>query len=267
MPSKPITQQLDKDGVWYKMFKNAVCTSVDVVDKSVFPTTNMDNTAIYYCDRHANPDVDFCTKFNVNNNSYEIMNTYEKLFVDCMNRFYNSFDDGKKHNIKILIGWDRRSANKYVKKINSDKYYLNVNRAGNPPGGDQIWMSGTLKSMGVLNAEEEINDLKERTAEVNVIECPNKQYGENLKELIINGKVLRYGLWLTRVDRHIYPAQFKYVPNINYDKLVGETARDLDKSLLLACGFTNDDAEKVLDYLNDFDFTQSRNDMVREYDG
>ena len=24
MPSKPITQQLDKEGIWYKMFKNAV---------------------------------------------------------------------------------------------------------------------------------------------------------------------------------------------------------------------------------------------------
>ena len=51
MPSKPIVIQL-KDP-WYSIFKNAVCTNIEVVNKSTFPNTNMDKTAIYYCDRNA----------------------------------------------------------------------------------------------------------------------------------------------------------------------------------------------------------------------
>ena len=51
MPSKPIIQQLDKDGVWYKMFMNAVCTDVEVVKKGTFKNTTMDDTAIYYIAR------------------------------------------------------------------------------------------------------------------------------------------------------------------------------------------------------------------------
>ena len=48
MPSKPIIQQLDINGVWFKMFKKAVCTDIQTVSKKMFPNITMDNnTAIY----------------------------------------------------------------------------------------------------------------------------------------------------------------------------------------------------------------------------
>ena len=74
---------------------------------------------------------------------------------------------------------------------------------------------------------------------------------------MLNGFVLRYSLWLKQGDRHIYQPQFRYVPDIDYTNI------DTDEKLLSECGFTSDEIEKVMNYLKDFDFTQSRNDFVR----
>ena len=41
MPSKPITQQLDTNGIWYNMFKTAVCTNVETVKQGTFKNTNI----------------------------------------------------------------------------------------------------------------------------------------------------------------------------------------------------------------------------------
>ena len=85
MPSKPITSQLDKNGIWYNMFKNAVCTDVTTVKKGTFPNTNMDDTAIYYIDRK--PGAKFCIKFNVDEALYTaIDDDAHKLFIDKMNK-------------------------------------------------------------------------------------------------------------------------------------------------------------------------------------
>ena len=74
---------------------------------------------------------------------------------------------------------------------------------------------------------------------------------------MINGKVLRYGLWLTQTNQNIYTAQFRYVPDVDY------TTIDTDEKLLKMCGFTSDEIVQVMKYLNDFDFSQNRNELVR----
>ena len=76
-------------------------------------------------------------------------------------------------------------------------------------------------------------------------------------QLSLNGKVLRYGLWLTQTNQNIIQAQFKYVPDIDYTEI------DTDEKLLSVCGFTNDEILQLMKYLNDFDFSQNRNDIVR----
>ena len=77
---------------------------------------------------------------------------------------------------------------------------------------------------------------------------------------MINGLVLRYSLWLTQIDQAIYQAQYKYVPDIDYTEI------DTDEKLLSKCGFTELEVEKVMIYLKDFDFTQNRNNIVRDFE-
>ena len=51
------------------MFKNAVCNNIDVIPKEMFKDTNMEDIAIYYCDRHETPE-NYCKKLDVNNIIY-----------------------------------------------------------------------------------------------------------------------------------------------------------------------------------------------------
>ena len=257
MPSKPITSQLDKNGIWYNMFKNAVCTDVTTVKKGTFPNTNMDDTAIYYIDRK--PGAKFCIKFNVDEALYTaIDDDAHRLFIDKMN---------KVKSIEIKTN-TRSSKDEELKKVILDsalnsledgKYYFNVSRAGVKPGdGEQIWLSGDFVDVDILNKEDEENFIKNiHTGEKNIIECPNQEYGKNLKTLMMKGYVLRYGLWLTQTNQHIYQAQFKYVPDKDY------TTIDTDEKLLSVCGFSDDEIKVVMKYLKDFDFTRNRNDVVR----
>lgn len=258
MPSKPIIKQLEDP--WYSMLVNAVCTNITVVSKNMFPNTTMENTAIYYCDRTIPEDQiedSYDKKLDVDDRIYDILPDVGKLFVDKIGKMsslniFSTYKLSKRNEESILNGIKKKIDN------NNTKYYLNVSRSGVKPGdGAQIWFSGTLEKESVKTADEEKEFILTHRKTKNIIICPTKEYGENLKNLMINGKVLRYSLWLTQVKQDILQAQFKYVPDKNY------TSIDTDEKLLAACGFTSDEIEKVMNYLKDFDFTQNRNDMVR----
>ena len=254
MPSKPITSQLDKNGIWYNMFKNAVCTDVEVVKKDTFKNTTMDDTAIYYIDRK--PGAKFCIKFNVDEALYTaIDDDAHRLFIDKMNKvkpieIKTNTRSSKDEELKKVI------LDSALNSLEDGKYYLNTNRANGALGAKLI--SGDLFDIDVLNKEDEENFIKNiHTGEKNIIECPNQEYGKNLKTLMMKGYVLRYGLWLTQTNQHIYQAQFKYVPDKDY------TTIDTDEKLLSVCGFSDDEIKVVMKYLKDFDFTRNRNDLVR----
>ena len=257
MPSKPITQQLDKEGIWYKMFKNAVCIDIKIVKKGTFQNTKMDDTAIYYCDRNALPD-DYDKQLDVDDKIYNAISNEGKLFIDKMSKM-------KQLKSFMICGTasKEKDIDDFIKKSKNDKWYFNVNAAGVKPGeGEQIWISGLLAKENIHTQDEELEFSKVYDkSKRNIIECPTKEYGENLKNLMINGKVLRYGLWLTQTNQNIYTAQFKYVPDVDY------TTIDTDEKLLSVCGFSNDEIMKILNYLKDFDFKTSRNDTIRDYTG
>lgn len=251
MPSKPITHQIDKE--WYDMLKNAVCYDIEVVNENVFEGTKMDRVAIYYCDKTKSPE-EYCEKLDIDKSLYNSLDDEGRMFIDIMCKF---------KPLKIFIGWDRRRKDAYPNMIDMDKYYLNVSRANGSINAQ--WLSSTLNKYPVMTGAEEIEDLKNRTAVVNVIKCPNKLYGEKLKALMSEGKVLRYALWINQIDQNMCTKVFQYVPDIAYDKLIGSTPKALDKSLLLTCGCSEDKADKILNYLDTFDFEKSRNDMVRNF--
>ena len=255
MPSKPIIQQLDINGVWFKMFKEAVCTDIQTVKKGTFKNTNMDATAIYYCDRKIKDTEKYCKKLDVEDILYSSISDEGRLFIDGFQKFYNK---GNK-SIKPLIGWDRRNKDSYPKLIKSGHYYLSVNRAYGALGAN--WISGELEKLGILDSDNEIFDLEDRTKQINIVDCPNENYATNLRKLMIDGLVLRFSLWLTQDDRNMQNKVFKYVPAIDYTEI------DTDEKLLSKCGFSDDEIMKILNYLKDFDFKTSRNDTIRDYTG
>ena len=248
MPSKPITKQLSSE--WYNMFKNAVCNRVEVMDKGVFKGTNMDNTSIFYCDRNDKPE-NYCKKLDVDKVIYNMIDS------DAHRLFLKMFDEIEQMYITIPYGSkenkDKEIENVYI-KTKEDKFYLNVNRAG---GFGAKWLSGTLEKVDILTKDDEIEFSKKHTKKKNIIECPTKEYGYNLKNLMVNGLVLRYALWLTQRNQNIANPQFKYVPDLDYTNI------HTDEELLSVCGFTPEEIEKMMDYLKHFDFSKNRNDVVR----
>ena len=263
MPSKPIVQQLDDK--WLNIFKTAVCTNIEVVKKGTFKNTNMDATAIYYCDRKASPD-DYDKQLDVDKKIYNMFDDEgHKSFINIFEKMkpLQIFRACKMYGKTLTPTEFENEVKKVYNKMSDDKYYLFVNRARNKPEqkGDTQLISGNLTDIGVLQRDDAVQFIRDHKGEKNIIECPNKKYGENLKNLMINGYVLRYALWLTQTNQHIYQIHYRYIPNIDYTNV------DTDEKLLSECGFTLDEIEKVMNYLKDFDFTQNRNDMVREYDG
>ena len=248
MPSKPITKQLSSE--WYNMFKNAVCNRVEVMDKGVFKGTNMDNTSIFYCDRNDKPE-NYCKKLDVDKAIYNAIDS------DCHRMFIDKV--GKMESMKIdmfIHDGLEKSLKKTINDIEkTNGYYLNVNRAG---GFGAKWLSGTLKKVDILDKKSEITFCKEHPVRMNIFLCPNKEYGENLKRLMVDGRVLRYGLWLTQINQDIITPQFKYVPDLDYTNI------HTDEELLSVCGFTPEEIEKMMYYLKHFDFSKNRNDVVRK---
>ena len=248
MPSKPIVAQLEDK--WFNVFKNAVCTHIEVVSKAAFPNTTMDKTAIYYCDINASPN-DYDKQLDVDKKIYNAIDAEgHRLFIDGMKKM-----ESLKISIPVGSKTKEDDLENVKKKTKDDKWYLNVSRANGAFGAQ--WVSGVLAKEDVKTRDEEIKFCEIHNKTKNIIECPTKEYGENLKSLMINGLVLRYSLWLTQTNQHILPGQFKYVPNVNYGEIHN------DSELLSACGFSEDEIKVVMKYLKDFDFTRNRNDVVR----
>ena len=253
MPSKPIVVQLQEP--WLSVFKNAVCNKIEVVGKDVFKGTDMDNTAIYYCDKNDDPK-NYCKKLDVDKVIYNMIDSdVHRLFIDKMDRM-------SELKIYFIFGsktYYEDNLNNFIEKSNIEKFYLNVNRATRKPGGETQWLSDTLEHINILSRDEEIEFCKKHTKRKNIIECPTKEYGYNLKNLMLNGLVLKYSLWLVQDNQAVYQAEFKYVPDVNYSKI------NTDEDLLSACGFTPEEIENTMDYLKNFDFSKNRNDVIREY--
>lgn len=250
IPSRPITEQISDE--YYKMFKNAVCNGVEVVSKEVFKNTQMDNTAIFYCDRNESPE-NYCRKLDVDYNVYNFIDD------DCHRMFIDKVGKMKSMKMDMFI---HDGLEKSVKKTLNDiektnGYYLNVNRANGSFGAR--WLSGTLEKVDILDKKQEITFCKEHPVTMSIFLCPNKEYGQNLKRLMVEGRVLRYGLWLTQSSKWINTQQYKYFPQLDYTNI------QTDEDILKECGFTESEIVKMVEYLNGFDFKQSRNDLIRSY--
>lgn len=243
MPSKPLVEETECNN----MLRNAVCTSVDVMPKEIFPTTDMECTAIYRINRKA-PKESYCRRLDVEQIVYNMIdNPCHRLYIDKMKGGLKMYSHVHGNSIQEI--------NKAKMSITDEGFYLNINRAnGNCDGR---WLSGYLSNIPLFDRDGEIDFITGKM--YNIIFCPNNTYGENLKRLL-RCPVLRYGLWLTQSNRFLLDNQFRYFPDIDY------TTIDTDEGILRECGFTEDEIEKMMEYLNNFDFSQNRNDMIRDFE-
>ena len=253
MPSKPITEQLGDP--WYSLFKNAVCVDVEVVDKSAFPGTVQDNTAIYYIDVNADKD-DYCKKLDVNNQIYNMFSdSGHILFIDGWDRYFSN--DNNKH-LKPAFSFDDRKPEAYIAKLKDNKYYLNINIAGIKPGqGIPNWISSEFDKLGIRDSKSEAELFTPDETRKQVIECPNIEYGENLRELFKTSLIFRYSLWLTQIKQSLGSQNFKYIPDIDYTNIHS------DEDILSVCGFSKDEITQIMTYLRAFKFNKNRNKCVR----
>ncbi len=240
MPSKPLVEESE----YTQMLREAVCTDVHIMSKDIFPTTDMEATAIYTIDINA---VEYCSRLDVNKIVYDMIdNPAHRLYIDKMKGGLKMYSHVHGNTIPEIRAAKRR--------IKEEGYYLNINRANGSYDGR--WLSGYLKTVDILDRQSEIGFITGKM--YNIIYCPNKTYGENLKKLL-QGVVLRYGLWLTQSNRFILDNQFKYLPNIDY------TGITTDSQLLETCGFNEKEVKLLVEYLENFDFNIKRNDLIREF--
>lgn len=250
MPSKPITVKIEDE--WLSMFKSAVCTMIEVVGKETFPGTQMDKTAIYYCDRKARKDL-YDKKLDMDDKLYRCIDEDgHRTFIDCFDRWFE--DDHKR--LLPVFRFDEYMVDECRRKLKRNKYYLNLTYSY--ASSVSVWITDSFYELGIRNYEEELEVFTPDEKRKVVIECYSVQFGKNLQKLFRSGLVFKYALWLTQNSRSLTANQFKYIPSLDYSKI------DNDLDLLLACGFTREEADTVLTYLSTFDFTQNRNDMVRD---
>lgn len=240
MPSKPIYVQLPYK--YYKMFRDGVCVSVYCCDKSVFKNTNMENTAIFYFNRKS-PKSDFCYKFNVNEVFYSLLPPVIRLLVEKMKEM---------PKLNNYCYQPRRSKN--YNFFDENQYYINLYKAT----GAQVckWISPTKETP--LNYIQEIEFIKNsnKSYTYNIIKVPNKHYGENLVKLL-KSNLFIFLLWFQRYYIDILSIYISLLPNLNYNII------DNEKDVLLNCQISEEDADEILKFTNNFNFSLSRNDVIR----
>lgn len=238
MPGKPLVEETE----WNDMLRKAVCTGVEVMLEDIFPTTDMEATAIYRIERNG---VEYCRRLDVDKTVYGMIDSdAHRLFMDKM--------PGGLKMYAHVHGNTPAEVRAAKRRITDNGWYLNVNRVrGNYDGQ---WLSGYLQGVPVLDMENEVDFITGKM--YNILYCPTRRYGENLKKLL-NGVVLRYGLWVTQSNRFILDRQFRYFPLVDYSVI------DTDEELLHACGFDSVEVRVLMDYLGGFDFSKKRNDMIR----
>lgn len=123
MPSKPLVEENE----WSRTLREAVCVGVEVMPEDIFPTTDMEATAIYDIDRNA-PRESYCKRLDVDRIVREMIDHQaHRLYMKKMKgglKMYSHVHGGTKAEIRAA-----------KRRIKDEGWYLNVNRAHGSFGG------------------------------------------------------------------------------------------------------------------------------------
>ena len=258
MPSKPILKQMDDP--WYSIFTNAVCTKIDVQDKSIFKSTKMEDPAIFYCERGVSPDK-HCKKLDVNERfNNDLMTETEKKYA----KYFDTGDTMFKNTLRYRPKSDApKGFDVYfetVKAWMTKKYFININNASGTFKGDKYnpgsWVSPVCDRIGVATYDDELNFLLENDSRKMILQFNDYNAAKNLFELL-HHPIMRFGLWLQQYSQDMQVYCYKYFPDIDYSEI------DTDEKLLNVLGCKDSTERKeILDYVNTFNFNEKRNDRL-----
>ena len=233
-----------------EMLRNSGCENIEVLENTndIFKTNMEVNVGIY--------------KFVKNSKNYDkkleegyIDSLYDeptKIYMRLMNTgdtMYNSFKTTLRNKERT-----ESALNDFLNSMNKE-YYFNINFANGSKNGK--WINNST----IYSIEKEkqylIDDKSCRR--IFGFNEDERTYAENLRNSMMR-PLLKFGLWLQQDDQNMNSKVYKYFPKIEWEKAF------TDEDILKQVGAKEDEINIILDYVNNFDFSQIRNDRFLKND-
>ena len=233
-----------------EMLRNSGCENIEILENTndIFKTNMEVNVGIY--------------KFVKNSKNYDkkleegyIDSLYDeptKIYMRLMNTgdtMYNSFKTTLRNKERT-----ESALNDFLNSMNKE-YYFNINFANGSKNGK--WINNST----IYSIEKEkqylIDDKSCRR--IFGFNEDERTYAENLRNSMMR-PLLKFGLWLQQDDQSMNSKVYKYFPKIEWEKAF------TDEDILKQVGAKEDEINIILDYVNNFDFSQIRNDRFLKND-
>ena len=233
-----------------EMLRNSGCENIEILENTndIFKTSMTVNVGIY--------------KFVKNSKNYDkkleegyIDSLYDeptKIYMRLMNTgdtMFNSFKTTLRNKERT-----ESSLNDFLNSMNKE-YYFNINFANGSKNGK--WINNST----IYSIEKEkqylIDDKSCRR--IFGFNEDERTYAENLRNSMMR-PLLKFGLWLQQDDQSMNSKVYKYFPKIEWEKAF------TDEDILKQVGAKEDEINIILDYVNNFDFSQIRNDRFLKND-
>lgn len=233
-----------------EMLRNSGCENIEVLENTndIFKTNMEVNVGIY--------------KFVKNSKNYDkkleegyIDSLYDeptKIYMRIMNTgdtMFNSFKTTLRNKERT-----ESALNDFLNSMNKE-YYFNINFANGSKNGK--WINNST----IYSIEKEKQSLIDDKScrRIFGFNEDERTYAENLRNSMMR-PLLKFGLWLQQDDQNMNSKVYKYFPKIEWEKAF------TDEDILKQVGAKEDEISIILDYVNNFDFSQIRNDRFLRND-
>lgn len=233
-----------------EMLRNSGCENIEILENTndIFKTNMEVNVGIY--------------KFVKNSKNYDkkleegyIDSLYDeptKIYMRLMNTgdtMYNSFKTTLRNKERT-----ESALNDFLNSMNKE-YYFNINFANGSKNGK--WINNST----IYSIEKEKQSLIDDKScrRIFGFNEDERTYAENLRNSMMR-PLLKFGLWLQQDDQSMNSKVYKYFPKIEWEKAF------TDEDILKQVGAKEDEINIILDYVNNFDFSQIRNDRFLKND-
>ena len=233
-----------------EMLRNSGCENIEILENTndIFKTSMTVNVGIY--------------KFVKNSKNYDkkleegyIDSLYDeptKIYMRLMNTsdtMFNSFKTTLRNKERT-----ESALNDFLNSMNKE-YYFNINFANGSKNGK--WINNST----IYSIEKEKRSLIDDKScrRIFGFNEDERTYAENLRNSMMR-PLLKFGLWLQQDDQNMNSKVYKYFPKIEWEKAF------TDEDILKQVGAKEDEINIILDYVNNFDFSQIRNDRFLKND-
>ena len=237
-----------------EMLRNSGCENIEVLENTnyIFKTSMSVNVGIYRFVKNSK-------KYDKKLEEEYIDSLYDeptKIYMSIMNTgdtMFNSFNTTLRNKERT-----ESALNDFLNSMDKE-YYFDINFASGSFNNDKKingdWISGKSLKRGIQTIEQEKQSLIDDKScrRIFGFNEDERTYAENLRNAMMR-PLLKFGLWLQQDDQNMNSKVYKYFPKIQWEKVF------TDEDILKQVGANEDEIKIVLDYVNNFDFSQIRND-------